>query len=96
MTSIADKYLKQEIERLLSMQEYNILIKSITEQDGILALTIRATLEDRTSPDDGLTLSQLAQLVKEHDNYRIQKALRLIKYMTLRSMHKNSLNKKMY
>jgi hypothetical protein len=96
MTATAAKiqYLKLEIERLLSTREYNAAIKNITEEDGIIALKIRVVLEDRTSPDDGLTLSQLTQQVNEPDNNRIQRVLQLIKYMTLRSMHEDIENKK--
>lgn len=93
-TTDAEKYLKQEAEAVLSTQEYNAAIKNITKEDGFLAFMIRDVLIDRTSPDDGLTISQLAQQVNEHDNYRIQRALQLIKYMTLRSMHENIVSKK--
>jgi hypothetical protein len=39
---------------------------------------------DKTSPDDGLTLNQLAQQIRinERDSYKIQRALQLLKKVT--------------
>ncbi len=49
------------------------------------------TLIDITSPDDGLTLNQLAQKINEYDSYKIQRALQLLKRVTLLHM-RNMIN----
>jgi hypothetical protein len=77
------KDFKQEINRLLNSQEYNNF-SPITEEDEDLTIKAMETLRKRISPDEGLTLNQLASTINESNVYKVQRAIQLAKLVTLR------------
>jgi hypothetical protein len=89
------QFFKQEIERLLASKEYMAVNeKNLTDEDEDLLDKIIGVLVARYSPDDGLTLNQLAQRINEPDSYKVQRALQLLKSLMLYQLTKSVVGEK--